>query len=772
MDEINKPDDTDPDPEIFGETPADKPLKKKGDAKCLKIFGVFLHVVFLVVSSYAIYTISTENSNEKPTDVSRLHRQTTEKRLLKSINFSVNPCTNFYEFVCGNWIQHDTIPNHLFRTSTSTELENLILRKIESYLNKENSEDEPKAVHEARKMYKSCVYSETRNQDAEHEKISSLLRRLYLPLVPNFSKKFKLFSWMLPAIMNKKLLNHNFFFQFAIQPDPYILNKNRIYITNPSNRFYSKFDKYHDLNVRSKSGFFKFIRSIALAMYHKNNKRWTPLIRLTFRHRFSKLFKFARRLEELDSWNEGSYLADYVSIQDLQKITDFIFKKRNPNSKINWEVYLEKMFEGSSVSLNLNRTDRLILIPNKQYISEVLQLLAKTPPHILEFYMWSRTMFVILPYSKSMLLGKYNEYLYKFFGKERPPRDLYCTDLVQRAFYYATPYFIVNDTDMPRKINEISETFKNVRDAFSDEIMNATWLDEITRKKALKKLESMKINIGYPDWMKNPKNIDKYYNLTMDEDDLLQNVLSIKARKFQKMLALYKIENDHEKENPWIGQVLQVNAFYSSFYNSITIPAGLLSYPFYDLGIQAMNYGAIGMIIGHELIHGFDKSGKEFDADGHLNSWWSNQTKIEYEKRANRFISNYDQFVINYVKANKADDIQLYLNGLLTLNENIADHGGLRIAYKAYKNFTKIHGPEELFTKLNFTAEQLFFLAFTHSRCEHISEQMRQLRLTDEHGLNVLRVLTTLSTSSEFSDAWKCDPGSPMNPSADKCKLW
>lgn len=177
-----------------------------------------------------------------------------------------------------------------------------------------------------------------------------------------------------------------------------------------------------------------------------------------------------------------------------------------------------------------------------------------------------------------------------------------------------------------------------------------------------------------------------------------------------------------------------------------------------------MNYGAIGSILGHELTHGFDNSGRHYDSDGNLREWWTNETISEYTEKTQCFIDHYNTYY--------EDEIDEYIDGELTLGENIADNGGLREAFGAYRIWKARHDQEPLlpgFTQL--THEQLLFLAFAHLWCESYNAASLKWMLEDSHSPSHVRLQAVLRNSKEFSAAWNCPVGSNMNPSK-KCHLW
>ncbi|CAB3388789.1 Hypothetical predicted protein [Cloeon dipterum] len=224
---------------------------------------------------------------------------------------------------------------------------------------------------------------------------------------------------------------------------------------------------------------------------------------------------------------------------------------------------------------------------------------------------------------------------------------------------------------------------------------------------------------------------------------------------------------------------IEVNAFYVPKHVSIYLPAGILQAPFTGNGLASLNYGAIGAIIGHEFTHGFDKTGQKYDKNGKLNNWWSNETKENFNERVQCMIDQYSKFHFPELGPN------VTLDGKKTINENIADNGGMREALIAYDLFklrqvgNEKKGTEDLHDLqpdlpglTNYTHKQLFFLGYANMWCQNPSPSILKLLLKwDVHSPGRVRVLGTLSNTKEFAEAWNCPAGSKMNP-ADKCVVW
>jgi endothelin-converting enzyme/putative endopeptidase len=282
------------------------------------------------------------------------------------------------------------------------------------------------------------------------------------------------------------------------------------------------------------------------------------------------------------------------------------------------------------------------------------------------------------------------------------------------------------------------------------------WMDSATRGKALEKLQKIKNKIGYPDVWRN------YDSMAIGQVPYATNALAAQAFETKRMLA--KIGKPLDR-GEWYMTPSMVNAYYDANLNEMAFPAGILQPPFFNrMAADALNYGAIGMVMGHELTHGFDDEGRQFDGDGNLEDWWTESVGKDFERRAQCVVKQFDGYV---ALADPAGDI--HVKGDLTLGENLADLGGLKLAYAAYKDAKKGEGPVRIH---GYSEEKTFFLGYAQSWCMAARPQFKALRAkTDPHAPPKWRVNGPVSNMPEFAEAFSCKPGSPM-VRKDRCEVW
>jgi putative endopeptidase len=293
---------------------------------------------------------------------------------------------------------------------------------------------------------------------------------------------------------------------------------------------------------------------------------------------------------------------------------------------------------------------------------------------------------------------------------------------------------------------------QEISKAFAVEVKALDWMDEKTREKALVKLNSMEYLIGYPaKW--------RSYDFKVDRKKFATNVLT--ARAFEQKRILAKIGKPVDR-GEWFMSPPMVNAYYEEKLNQMVFPAGILQPPFYDVKAAAyVNLGAIGMVVGHELTHGFDDEGSQYAANGNLENWWQPEVAKKFEDKTSCVVQQYSNY--EAIPGRK-------VNGELTLGENIADLGGLKLAFMAYRESRK--GAASMTVADGFTEDQQFFLASAQAWCaKGRDEYLSMLVQTDPHSPPKFRVNGSVSSLPEFAQAFSCAEGSPMRP-AKACSVW
>jgi predicted metalloendopeptidase len=335
------------------------------------------------------------------------------------------------------------------------------------------------------------------------------------------------------------------------------------------------------------------------------------------------------------------------------------------------------------------------------------------------------------------------------------PRWKRCVAATDRELGFALGQIYVKNYFPPEAKARAQEMVHNLMAALHDDIQTLAWMGPGTKKAALAKLEAFAPKIGYPDKWRD------YSAYTVDRGPYVLNV--VRGNRFESNRDLDKIGKPLDRTE-WGMTPPTVNAYYSPEMNEIVFPAGILQPPFFDAQADdAVNYGGIGAVIGHEMTHGFDDQGRKFDALGNLKNWWTDQDLKNYDQRAECVERQFDSYEVMP---------GLHQNGKLVLGESIADLGGLTLAYRALqKSLEGKPRPPEID---GFTPEQRFFMAFAQIWAANERPEFERLMVNvNPHPLDRFRAIAAPSNMPGFAQAFDCHPGNPMvRPPAERCQIW
>ena len=638
---------------------------------------------------------------------------------------SADPCVDFYQFSCGNWIKNNPIPADQpgwGRFNELAERNRLILRDI-----MDDAAKETKRTVNVQKIgdyYASCMDEAAINQKGiavlkpEFDRIAALKNKEELPSLLAHLHRHRigvLFEFSSgPDFKNAKeviaqadqgglsLPDRDYY----LKSDPKSVETQKAYVQHVTNMFKLLGDSPEKaaaeanviMNIETalaKGAMDRVVRREPANIYHKmSEKRWqelTPLLSLS------------------------QYVADLGAppITALNVVAPDFFK-----------------------ALQLELTD-VPLDDLKTYLRwHVLRAGAATN---------------VLP--DIFVNENFNFYGKTLRGaKELRARWKRCVAAVDGDLGEALGQAYVERTFPPEAKERTLKMVHALETALREDITNLPWMTETTKKQAVIKLDAIQNKIGYPNKWRD------YTKLTIVRGDALGN--SLRANEFEFQRQINKIGKPRDTRE-WQMTPPTVNAYYEPTENDINFPAGILQPPFFDFKADdGLNFGGIGAVIGHELTHGFDDQGRQFDKDGNLKDWWTPEDAKAFEQRAQCLVDEYSSFVA-------VDDV--HLNGKLTLGENTADNGGLRIADVALQSALAGKSTEKID---GFTEEQRLFLGWGQIWCQHESDQLaRLLALTNEHSSGKYRVNGVVQNMPEFRKAWNCKPGAPMAP-ANACRVW
>lgn len=444
---------------------------------------------------------------------------------------------------------------------------------------------------------------------------------------------------------------------------------------------------------------------------------------------------------------EASY--DNIKMRDphanYHKMTFEELKKQIP--QMNWDLYFKALGLNDLKELNVGQPEHL---------KQVAMLMADGDMEMQKSYLnWK-----VINGAASCLSDEFVNANFDFYGKvlsgtkEIQPRWKRAVSAVNGALGEAVGQMYVEKYFPAAAKERMVKLVANLQKALGERIQTLTWMSEETKVKALEKLAAIYVKVGYPDKWRD------YSGLEIKNDSYWNNIVRSNLFDFDYMLA--KAGKPVDKTE-WLMTPQTVNAYYNPTTNEICFPAGILQYPFFDMKADdAFNYGAIGVVIGHEMTHGFDDKGRLYDKNGNLKDWWTAEDAAKFEERA--------QVLVDWF--NKIEVLPgLFANGELTLGENIADNGGLQVAFQAFRNATKDAPLGEVD---GFTPEQRFYLAYAGVWAGNIrDEQIRLYTQMDVHSLGRWRVNATLPHIDGWNEAFGIKEGDAMYLAPDKrASIW
>ncbi|HMF90497.1 MAG TPA: M13 family metallopeptidase [Candidatus Angelobacter sp.] len=666
---------------------------------------------------------ATKASSSAPADTSVARPKSFD---LGAMDKTVDPCEDFYQYACGNWRKNNPIPSDQARWGRFNELAEYnrqILRKILEAASANDPKRTP-VVQKIGDMYQSCMDEATVNAKGA------------APLKPTLDRIAAVSSkdQLIETVGALQSQGVGALFGFGAAPD---LHNASTYIANVA-----------------QGGLGLPDRDYYLAQDPKSQET-----RQKYLEHMTNMFVLLGDSKETAAKEAQAVMAIET------KLAEAAFER-------------VKMRDPKNRDHKMKVTELATLAPNFQFARFFA---ARGGPAFTEVNVVPPDFFQkVNPVIESVSLDDWKTYLrwhalrgaagqlsqpfveesFNFQGKylagtkELPARWKRCVQTTDGLLGEALGQPYVNETFGADGKARMLKMVDALEAALGDDIQGLDWMTAETKKQAAGKLAAISNKIGYPD------NWRDYSTVNIVRGDLLGNAQ--RARVFEIRRNLNRIGQPLDKKE-WGMTPPTVNAYYNAAENNINFPAGILQPPFFDKNADdAVNYGGIGVVIGHELTHGFDDQGSKFAADGNLTNWWTDADRQEFEKRTTCVADEYSKFVA-------VEDV--HLNGRLTLGENTADNGGIHIALMALRK-AMAKDAQIAQVKENFTPEQRFFIGFAQVWCQNQTpESARLLAKTDPHSPGEYRVIGTVQNSSDFAKAFNCKPGQKM-VSANACHVW
>ncbi|KAL1501599.1 hypothetical protein ABEB36_006896 [Hypothenemus hampei] len=673
-------------------------------------------------------------------------------RILNSINFSRDPCEDFYSYSCDGWLNANPQPEgkRNWGTFMKFEYENYLI--IKHKLEQPIATLKSKAEKKAKMYYESCLDT--------NETVESLGSQPMIDLITKIggwnitTKNFTIKSWTLQnsleTILNKYSVGA--LFSYGVGEDDrnssrHMLQLDQSGLVLPTRDNYLNKTAEH---LKILQAYLEYMTKVGVLLGGEQNST---------RAQMKDVLDFETKLANITTPSElrrdEETLYHLMTLAELQEKANFI----------DWRQFFENAMKIVQKKIT---SKQQIIVYAPGYLGNLTKLIEEyqnttNGKIILNNYLIWQTVRNFVNYLSKPFRdaekGLRNALMGTDGGEE--PQWRSCIQETNSALGFAVGAIFVREF-FNNEAKEYAEIMiNNVRSAFKKNFNNLNWMDDQTRKLAIAKADAVSDMIGYPEFIKDVNHLDeKFDNLTVRSDTYFDNNLNIVSYKLRQNL---KKINEPVNKTTWSMVPSEVNAYYTPTKNQMALPAGILQSPFYDLSFPAsLNYGAIGVIMGHELTHGFDDQGRQYDKNGNLNHWWNNRTVAKFKERAKCFVDQYSNYQIN----------GLYVNGNQTLGENIADNGGLKAAYHAYLELTKNKKEPQQLPGLDFTHKQLFFVAFAQVWCSAMTKEASNLEIEkDTHSPAAFRVIGALSNLKEFSEEFHCRPGSKMNP-LKKCEVW
>ncbi|CAL8352143.1 unnamed protein product [Lota lota] len=661
-------------------------------------------------------------------------------RMVEAMDRQADPCQDFYQYACGGWTRKNPLPDARSRWSTFNSLWEQNQALLKHILENGTFNGTSEAERKTQSYYMSCL-----NQPH----IDQLGAQPLIDLIT------KLGGWSITGRWEKdnfmevlKLLSGPYraqpFFSLGVSTDPKNSNSNIIQVEQ-SGIFLPSRDYYLNKTANEKvlDAYLEYMVELGLLLGGSRNST---------EQQMRQILELETALANItipqDQRRDEEKLYHKITIAELQVLAP----------AVDWLDLLSS----SLAPLELNDSEPVVIY-TKEYLVEMSQLITHTDRSLLNNYMiWTLVQKGVASLDQRFENAQ-DKLLESLYGTKKSctPRWQTCIGNTDDTMGFALGALFVKET-FDRNSKGIAEQMINeIRTAFKESLDQLSWMDPDTREAAKDKADAIYDMIGFPDFILDPKELDDVYDgYEVGEESFFNNMFNF--YNFSSRVMSEQLRKRPSRDQ-WSMTPPTVNAYYMATKNGIVFPAGILQAPFYSHDHpKALNFGGIGVVMGHELTHAFDDQGREYDKEGNMRPWWQNSSLQFFQQRTECMVEQYSRYTVNGEK----------VNGRQTLGENIADNGGLKAAYNAYRSWVRLNGEEKRLPAVNLTNDQLFFLGFAQVWCSvRTPESAHEGLVTDTHSPPRYRVIGTLSNSQDFAHHFQCPVGSPMN-SGSRCEVW
>lgn len=724
----------------------EKSLAYRRRRRCCVVFAVIIVMVVVVVSTVVLYYIFGRDSRVCKSSLCFNISRTISNQL----NTSVDPCEDFYSYACGGFFKEHKLSNKVGEITSLSIVRWENLKVLRHALENDARYSQSSSIIKTAKIYDSCI------------KISAINSRGATPLT-RLIKQYGgwsltgggMNSWSIEEKMGHVLrdLNVQTLLSVTVGPNLWDSTRNTLAFGTsslgmPARNFLS--DEYKEIQEAYKTYMKTVVRLLGGSRPAEE--------------RMMQIYAFEKKLANAGNRN-------YYS-EDLAEILQLYHRSRRSFDELNNTIhdFCEASFFNRSFILRFLNTafaDQKFTPFNVYekvfYVGDyegIYLAYSDTPDDLIKDYItWQVVSKYIYGMSQSFVDAK-RKFETARFGPRESERWRDCLEGMMTAMDMSLGRLFVDvDFDEATK-NTVKDMTRRIRAAFTNNLKTADWMDESTKESAKEKVNAMAEDIGYPPFIKNDAELDQYYSMLTVDDAFFENVVAINKMMIQRQFGRLRLQVNKDR---WLMGPAIINAYYSFQQNRIVILAGILRSPFYKKNYpNYFNYGSLAAIIGHETTHGFDDEGRNFDKNGNLRDWWSSNATLKFKERSKCLVNQYS----NYTVFGKNID------GEKTLDENIADNGGIKLAYEAYQSWVNDNGVEGTLPDLGFSNDQLFFIGLAMPWCSLYNRERALFQLrTDVHSIDKFRVIGPLSNFEKFAQSFKCSVGTTMNP-ATKCAVW
>ncbi|XP_071761241.1 endothelin converting enzyme-like 1 [Centroberyx gerrardi] len=668
-----------------------------------------------------------------------------------NIDPTIQPCQDFYSFACGGWLRRHGIPEDKLSYGIITAIGEHNEEKLRRLLLEPIRRRGPdSAERKVKEFYRSCVNIQEIDKlgsDPMTEVIDSCGGWDLVgapsggagwetegdPQRPDFNELL---------YRTQGVYSTAVFFSLTVNVDDKNSSRNAIRIdqeglTLPERSLYLGQDEDSVKILAAYKALME--RLLSMLGAHNATQKSKEILQLETRLANITVSEYDDQRKDI------STMYNRITLRQLRRIAP----------SLHWKRLLDRIFHD-----NFSEDEEIVVLAT-DYIQKVSDIIKTTSERVLHNYMLWRIVAALSEHLSTAFRSTIHEFSREIDGTERQLElGRLCLTQANKHFGMALGALFVQQHFSSQSKAKVQELVEDIKHSLDLRLHELDWMDETTKEAARAKLQHMMVMTGYPDFLLKPELIDQEYGFEVDEKTYFKNILN--SIKFNIKLSVKKIHKEVDK-TAWLLPPQALNAYYLPNKNQMVFPAGILQPTLYDPEFpQSLNYGGIGAIIGHELTHGYDDWGGQYDRHGNLKQWWTEDSYRKFQTKAECIVKLYDNFTVYNQR----------VNGRLTLGENIADMGGLKLSYYAYQKWVREHGPERPLPGLKYTHEQLLFIAFAQNWCMKRRSQSIYLQLlTDKHAPEHYRVIGSVSQFDEFARVFHCPKGSPMHP-VDKCSVW